>query len=430
MIQVRKKCTMDKVTNRPMRPVISLIEENPGVFLTMLLTRLSSIAPLAMSNIPHVDDKTHISITELLSAMLDGVGAEGEVEQATLDYFRALACDYRRFGFTPASIAALGEAISLALRELCQDLPFETELFAERAVTATTRAMAAAIGASMETGAPASIGASVVEVERRSRRFYVVRLQADSELSYFPGQYLPVTASYLPNTWRYLCPSIPGNQWGQVEFHIQADTDDTLRLLANSRPGDRWSIGTGRGDFGQRLFGAAATTTTEAVLIDATPAEPTVPADPDVIAAPAPKLNDLLFIAYGTGLAPLRAMMFELMNRTNPPRLHFFVGAEYPGELYELMGLWNFAATCPWLSVVPVTTNDDDAWWVQATDASRPPRGLHLPQVGKMAEIVTSVGAWADRDVLIAGPEQMARDIRRALVRRGTPRDRIEYLPC
>lgn len=121
-------------------------------------------------------------------------------------------------------------------------------------------------------------------------------------------------------------------------------------------------------------------------------------------------------------------MMFELMTRTHPPRLHFFVGAEYPGELYELMGLWNFAATCPWLSVVPVTTNAEDAWWVQATEASQPPRGLHLTQVGQMAEIVTSVGSWADRDVLIAGPEQMARDIRRALIRRGTPRDRIEHL--
>lgn len=413
---------MDNVTPKPMRPVVSLLEENPGRFLTVLMSRLSSTDPQAVSHIPHLDDKTHVSFTELLSAMLEGVGDEGAVDSATLDYFRTLGRDYRRFGFTPDSFTALGTATALTLRELCQDLPFETELFAERAVATTTKEMARIAQEAIDAGEPASIGATVVEVEKRSRRFYVVRLQADSELSYFPGQHVPVTADYLTNTWRFLCPAIPSNQWGQVEFHIQVDDDDNpLRLLATSRPGDRWSIGTGRGDFGQRLFGAD--TASESTAGSATAAEPDAPL------VPVDKPNDLLFIAYGTGLAPLRAMMFELMNQTHPPRLHFFIGAEYPGELYELMGLWNFAAACPWLSVVPVTTNKEDAWWVQGTEASRPPRGLHLTQVGMMADIVTSVGAWADRDVLIAGPEQMARDIRRALIRRGTPRDAIEHLP-
>lgn len=401
-----------------MRPVVSLLEENPGRFFTVLMTRLSTTDPHIIPHLPHADDKTHVSYTELLAAMLEGVGDQGTVDTATLEYFRVLGRDYRRFGFTPESFTALGKATALSLRELCQDLPFETELFAERAVATTTKEMAHSAQESIAAGEPASIGATVVEVEKRSRRFFVIRLQADGELSYFPGQYVPVTANYLSNAWRFLCPSIPSNQWGQVEFHIQVDDDDPLRLLANSRPGDRWSIGTGRGEFGQRLFGDGRQAPEVAAADQSVSPEP-----------PAEKQNDLLFIAYGTGLAPLRAMMFELMNQTNPPRLHFFIGAEYPGELYELMGLWNFAAACPWLSVVPVTTNSEDAWWVQGTEASRPPRGLHLTQVGMMADIVTSVGAWADRDVLIAGPEQMARDIRRALIRRGTPREAIEHLP-
>lgn len=414
---------MDNVTPRPMRPVTSLIEDNPDVFLAAVMSRLSTLDPLAYTAIPHVDDHTHISIAELLSTMLDGVGNEGEVDPATLEYFRDLARDYRRFGFTPQTFTTLGEAIRLSLREVGQDLPFETELFAERAVATTTAEMATAAQEAIDEGIPTATGATVVQVERRSRRFIVVRLEADGPLSYFPGQYVPVTTGYLQNSWRFLCPSIPANEWGQVEFHIQTGDDEALRLLAGSQPGDRWSIGLGQGGFGQRLFGAGSR------LVDASPdVSPDAAADEGGVDKQGDKLDDLLFIAYGTGLAPLRAMMFELMTRTHPPRLHFFVGAEYPGELYELMGLWNFAATCPWLSVVPVTTNAEDAWWVQATEASQPPRGLHLPQVGQMAEIVTSVGSWADRDVLIAGPEQMARDIRRALIRRGTPRDRIEHL--
>ena len=86
------------------------------------------------------------------------------------------------------------------------------------------------------------------------------------------------------------------------------------------------------------------------------------------------------------------------------------------------------AAASPWLSVVPVTTHEKDEWWVQSTEASKPPRGLHLQQVGSMAKIVTDVGAWADRNVLIAGPEQWARDIKRAMIRRGTPAGQIEIL--
>ncbi|WP_225213586.1 2-polyprenylphenol hydroxylase [Corynebacterium gallinarum] len=418
---------MDNVTPRPMRPVTSLIEDNPDVFLATVMSRLSTLDPLAYTCIPHVDDQTHISITELLAAMLDGVGDEGAVDPGTVEYFRDLARDYRRFGFTPQTFTTLGESLRLALREVGEDLPFETELFAERAITATTSEMAAAAQESIDAGIPAATDATVVQVERRSRRFIVVRLEADGPLSYFPGQYLPVTAGYLQNSWRFLCPSIPANEWGQVEFHIQTGDDEALRLLAGSQPGDRWSIGLGQGEFGQRLFGAGS------ALVDASPGAVTGDGEPGDDGdhgdgGGVDKQDDLLFIAYGTGLAPLRAMMFELMTRTYPPRLHFFVGAEYPGELYELMGLWNFAATCPWLSVVPVTTNAEDAWWVQATEASQPPRGLHLTQVGQMAEIVTSVGSWADRDVLIAGPEQMARDIRRALIRRGTPRDRIEHL--
>ncbi|MFP7365933.1 2-polyprenylphenol hydroxylase [Corynebacterium callunae] len=383
------------MTPRPLKAVVDLIEDNAPTFLDAIAQRLLILEPSARGHFPSPDDHTHVSLAELLTSVLDGTGAEGKVEPDTLAYFEKLAVDYRRFGVTPKSLLALGEAIRIELRILCADLPFETVLFAERAVSATALAMSASAQAAEDAGVLPYISAQVVQVEKRSRRFFVVRLQAEGELPYKTGQYVPVSTSYLPNTWRYLCPAIPANEWGQVEFHIQSDVDDISRLLANSQVGDSWIIGPGQGDFGQSKMNQP---------------------------------NDLLFISHGTGLAPLRAYMFELLNQAVPPRLHFFVGAEYPGELYELMGMWNFAAASPWLSVVPVIAHDEDEWWVQATDASKPPRGLHLPQVGSMAKVVTNVGAWADRNVLVAGPEQWARDIKRAMIRRGTPADQIEIL--
>lgn len=383
------------VTPRPLKAVVDLIEDNASTFLDAIAQRLLSLEPGARGQWPSPDDQTHVSLAELLTSLLDGTGPEGKVEQETLDYFKALAVDYRRFGVSPKSLLALGEAIRIELRILCADLPFEMVLFAERAVSATALAMSASAQKAEDEGVLPFISAQVVEVEKRSRRFSVVRLQAEQPLPYQAGQFVPVSTDYLPNTWRYFCPSIPTNEWGQVEFHIQSDVDDISRLLATTHPGDKWIIGPGQGDFGQVKM-----------------CEP----------------NDLLFIAHGTGLAPLRAYMFELLNQATPPRLHFFVGADYPGELYDLIGMWNFAAASPWLSVVPVTTHEKDEWWVQSTEASKPPRGLHLQQVGSMAKIVTDVGAWADRNVLIAGPEQWARDIKRAMIRRGTPAGQIEIL--
>lgn len=383
------------MTSRPLSPVARLVEDHAQDFLRAVSARLVDLAPDSRGHFPTPDDRTHISIVELLSSLLDGTGEEGKVDEETLEFFQHAAIDARRFGLTSDMLQALDEAIQIELRRLCEDLPFESVLYAERAVHAAATAGIEGVRQAEERGIPAFIQAEVAEVEKRSRRFSVVRLLAERELPYLPGQYVPVTTNFLPNTWRYACPSIPSNEWGQVEFHIQSDRDDIASLLASSRPGDTWSIGTGQGDFGQESVQSG---------------------------------RDLLFISHGIGLAPLRAHMIDLINQAEPPRLHFFVGADYPGELYELTGMWNFAASSPRLSVVPVSVHEKDEWWVQATEASKPPRGLHLHQTGSMAKIVTDAGAWADRDVLIAGPEVWARDLRRAMIRRGTPAAQIEIL--
>ena len=114
---------------------------------------------------------------------------------------------------------------------------------------------------------------------------------------------------------------------------------------------------------------------------------------------------------------------------SDPPRTHLFFGADYPGELYELLGLWNFAASAPWLSVTPVTTYTENEWWVGATEHSVAPRGLHLPQYGSLSSIVSSYGSWEDRDVLIAGPNEVVRDVVNTLLASGTPASHIQHDP-
>lgn len=384
------------MTPRPLNAVASRIEENSAVFLGAIVDRLYLADGRAHVYLPDASDHTHVSLGDSLSKLITRVGAEMEVEKDILEEAENLAVDYRRFGLTPEFYLSMNTIIQEELRALCTDLAFEDVFRAERAVDSVFKDMAETTRRLDLDDVPASIGATVAEVEKRSRRFSVVRLIADQQLDYQPGQFMPVTTDYLPNIWRYLCPSIPSNEGGQVEFHVQSDTDSIATLLASTQPGDRWRCGNAQGGLGENIVESGA---------------------------------ELLLVGFTTGLAPLRAIMLDIVNRPNPPRVHFFVGADYPGELYELLGLWNFAASCPWLSVVPVVTHDTDTWWVQATEASRPPRGLHLVEVGSLADAVTSYGTWSDRKVLIAGAREKTKTIRSAMIHRGTPPGNIRCLP-
>lgn len=188
-----------------------------------------------------------------------------------------------------------------------------------------------------------------------------------------------------------LSPALPSNDFGQMEFHIKAlEGSDISQLLATPKAGDYWTFGTARGQL--QVSGQ----------------------------------NDVLMISHGTGLAPLRALLFEMLDWDDRPRVHLFCTAEYPGELYDLMGLWNLAAVSTWLSVVPVVENETNAWWVGATDSSHTPRGLHFQVAGQVGDIVSSYGAWADREVLVVGNADKVRATVASLIDGGTPPGNIQ----
>ncbi len=262
--------------------------------------------------------------------------------------------------------------ISQAIRDLCQDLPFSEVLEAERHIQAAAKALQGAIAEPL-------ISARVLHTEKRARRITVVRLVAEAALHYQPGQYVPVTDIF--GHRRYLFPAIPANDAGQVEFHIFGE--------CNARLGDQWLIGQGRGGF---AF------------------------DPAL---------DNLFIAHSTGLAALRPIILSLFSQPEPPRTHVAFAADYPGELYELAGLWQIASAAPWLMVMPIVRNEENDWWVRPTSHSQPPRGLHLPQVGQAGEVLAGYGSWGDRNILIAGPETEVRQSQEALIQAGAPPEQI-----
>ena len=83
-------------------------------------------------------------------------------------------------------------------------------------------------------------------------------------------------------------------------------------------------------------------------------------------------------------------------------------------DLYDLSHLLSLAAGNPWLTLVPVVESDADAATMQQ---------------GTLADVVTRYGAWADRDVLVAGSPAMIRSTVSRMLVAGTPLDRITYDP-
>ena len=57
--------------------------------------------------------------------------------------------------------------------------------------------------------------------------------------------------------------------------------------------------------------------------------------------------GDVLMVAGGTGLAPLRSIIMNLARWGPNPRVHLFFGARYPCDLYDLKTLWQVAVDQP-----------------------------------------------------------------------------------
>ncbi len=101
-------------------------------------------------------------------------------------------------------------------------------------------------------------------------------------------------------------------------------------------------------------------------------------------------------IAGGTGLAPLRAQVRDMAHRGINPRVHLFVGGAYPCDLYDIETLWHLSLSNPWLTIVPVTEEDENPWW-HPYPVLEPPHGLHQRLRGPIGAVVSRFGSWADR---------------------------------
>lgn len=366
--------------------------------LAALASQAASVARVFYATLfavdPPVRDLFPASMTtqreRLVSALVHVAGLVDDPDRLG-PFLAQLGRDHRKFGVVAEHYDNVGTALLTSLR---QHSGVRWTADVERAWTRTCATVAVAMsGAADAEQGPATWGATVVEHRRVTDDLAVVRLLSDTPVPHAAGQYVSVQVPQRPRTWRWMSPASAPNGTGELELHVRAVPGGWVSpaVVRHTRVGDRWLVGPAMGRLSvDRACGL-----------------------------------DVLMVAGGTGLAPLRAIVEQMARRGANPRVQLFVGGRTREDLHDLDALHRTASTNPWLTVVPVV--EEPAGRHGAPEDR--PDGMHTVLHGTLADVVAGLGSWADRQVLLSGSPGMVRATSAAMTAAGTPSHRISWDP-
>ncbi|MFL6057137.1 MAG: globin domain-containing protein [Actinoallomurus sp.] len=294
-------------------------------------------------------------------------------------FLARLGRDHRKFGIAPADYEAMGRAMLATLRTFAgQALTAEMEAaWTAMFGTATAIMIQAAEDDAAQTP-PWWIG-EVVEHDRRTPDIAVLTLRPTEPLPYQAGQYVSVQTARWPRVWRpYSIANAPGDD-GLLRFHVRALPTGWVSgaLVRHTEVGDALLLGRAGGGM---------------IL------------DPE-------SDRDVLCVAGGTGLGPLKALAEEALRTREARDVHVLVGARTTTDLYDLPALRSLADERPRLHLVPVVSEDP------AFDGVR----------GPVSDALDRLQDWSGHDVYVAGPPGMVSRTVTNLQELGVPAERIHY---
>lgn len=305
---------------------------------------------------------------------------------ALVPFLQQLGRDHRKFAVVAAHYPAVGASL-LATLEHFLGAQWTDELAADwqEAFGIVAQVMQDAAEAAATT-TPPWWEAEVVSRERRTLDIAVIRVRTEQPIGWIAGQSVAVETELRPRLWRYYSPAHVERGDGLVEFHVRlvARGPVSPALVQALQPGDFLRIGA---PVGRNL----------------TFAETRTP-------------GDLILVAGGTGLAPLRAVVDQLAQEeaanaetVRPSRVLLIHGARNGRDLYDLPLLADWAARTPWLTVVPIVSDDMDYGGEQ----------------GLAIEAALRRGPFVDPQVYVCGsPDMVAGSVERLLAAR-IPRESI-----
>jgi NAD(P)H-flavin reductase/hemoglobin-like flavoprotein len=313
----------------------------------------------------------------LLGAIVTAVQTLGDPEQFD-DYLRALGRDHRKFHVEPKHYDVVGGALIEALRTFAGE---QWEVEYDQAWADAYEVIASKMLAGAEADLnPPFWWAEVISHERRSQDIAVLTVQPMQQLDYRPGQYLSLECPrYQPRLWRTYSPANAPRKDNTLEFHVRAIGAGWVSsaLVRRVRPGDMIKLAA---PMGSMTLDRRST-------------------------------RDAVFVAGGTGLAPIRSLLEELTRYNRTRWVHVFFGARSRDDLYDLPELNRLAARYPWLSVVTACSEDPG----------------YPGEQGNISEVVARYGPWNEHDFFVSGSGQMVRATLRTLTELQVPSVRVKY---
>jgi len=312
------------------------------------------------------------------------VGALGRVVSQVddLDAVRPmlerLGRDHRKFAVVRDHYPAVGDAL-LATLEHFSGSQWTEELAQDWRVAyaMVSQLMIEAADAAADT--PAWWDATVVGHERRTTDVAVLTVRPEGRLTYQPGQSVALESPLRPRVWRYYSPASLADESGCFDLHVRLIDGGAVStaLVQATQVGDGLRLGA---PVGRRL-------TLEG------------------------HRHDMVLIAGGTGLAPMKALLAQVAAEGGDRRVHLFWGARYYRELYDMPSLHKLVHGDERLQVVPCVSDDTAMGGMVET--------------GSAVDVALRHGPWNDHEIYVCGSPTMVDGTLATLEKSGAPLSRV-----
>ena len=331
-----------------------------------------SMFPLSMA---HQRDK-------FVSALGRIVSHADRIEQDA-DFLRHLGRDHRKYAVVAEHYNAVGASLCATLKHFLGS-EWDEELAAQwtAAYQVIARLMVEAAEMSAET-TPDWWDADVLSVERRTMDLTLLRLLPRRAFPYLPGQSVSMEIPQRPREWRYFSPANAPRDDGSIDLHVQQVDGGQVSTAAvrSLEVGNTVKLGA---PVGERLTRQAG--------------------DP----------TDLLMVAGGTGLAPLRSVVEQIdqewQRSRTAPRVHLLHGVRMPWHLYDRPWLRELAERRPWFEYTEVVSDDPS----------------HPGTRGKVGTVAARQALHGRTAMVCGGPQMVAHTLER-LSATGMRPEHIKY---
>jgi NAD(P)H-flavin reductase/hemoglobin-like flavoprotein len=260
-----------------------------------------------------------------LTRIVYSLGKPEEMES----FVGQLGQDHRKYGVLAEHYPPVGRALLATLRKFAGDAWTEgAESAWADAYQRAVGLMATAAARAAEHSPPWWAG-EIIGHELRTPTLAVLTVRTDKPFTYQAGQHVSIQSARWHRVWRPYSVANAPREDGTLSFHIRAVPGGWVSnaLTHHTRVGDLVSLGPPQG----------------------------------TMTLAAGSGNGLFCVAGGSGLAPIKALIEQVITDSTPAerrKIRLFLGARRQSEFYDLPDLGKLEASYPWLRITPAVSDE------------------------------------------------------------------------